>query len=105
MALAVGAALQPRGGSHWMFRYPETLGVVLAGQFLSAGTPATAVRAVPLRGPDQGGEPYSGGPHELADPLARLRDRGILGMNHRNAECILDLNPRRLYPLVDCKSA
>src|SRR5438067_1140381 len=33
----------------------------------------------------------------------RLRERGVLGMNHRNAECILDHNPRRLYPLVDSK--
>ena len=34
----------------------------------------------------------------------RLRAAGILGMNHRNAECILDLNPRRVFPLVDTKS-
>jgi alpha-L-glutamate ligase-like protein len=33
----------------------------------------------------------------------RLRARGVLGMNRRNAECILDLNPRRLFPLVDGK--
>ena len=30
--------------------------------------------------------------------LARL---GILAMNRRNAACILDHNPRRLFPLVD----
>lgn len=34
----------------------------------------------------------------------RLRARGILGMNHRNAMCIQDLNPRRCFPLVDVKS-
>src|ERR1700730_3903414 len=34
----------------------------------------------------------------------RLRQRGILGMNRRNATCILDLNPRKRFPLVDCKS-
>jgi alpha-L-glutamate ligase-like protein len=33
----------------------------------------------------------------------KLRDAGVLGMNRRNAECILDRNPRRLYPLVDGK--
>jgi alpha-L-glutamate ligase-like protein len=33
----------------------------------------------------------------------RLRELGILGMNRRNAACILDHNPRRLYPLVDDK--
>ena len=33
----------------------------------------------------------------------RLRERGILGMNGRNAECILDLNPRAGFPLVDAK--
>jgi alpha-L-glutamate ligase-like protein len=33
----------------------------------------------------------------------RLREQGILGMNHRNTECILDLNPRRYFPLVDSK--
>jgi alpha-L-glutamate ligase-like protein len=33
----------------------------------------------------------------------RLRARGILGMNRRNTECILDLNPRRCFPLVDGK--
>jgi alpha-L-glutamate ligase-like protein len=32
--------------------------------------------------------------------LARL---GILAMNRRNAACILDHNPRRLFPLVDDK--
>ena len=33
----------------------------------------------------------------------RLRELGILGMNHRNAACILDHNPRAFYPLVDDK--
>jgi hypothetical protein len=33
----------------------------------------------------------------------RLKQLGILGMNRRNAECILDHNPRRLYPIVDDK--
>src|SRR5947209_16504139 len=33
----------------------------------------------------------------------RLRELGILGMNRRNAACILDHNPRSLYPLVDDK--
>ena len=32
-----------------------------------------------------------------------LRRLGILGMNRRNAACILDHNPRRLFPLVDDK--
>jgi alpha-L-glutamate ligase-like protein len=34
----------------------------------------------------------------------RLRTAGILGMNRRNAQCILDLNPRRDFPQVDTKS-
>jgi len=33
----------------------------------------------------------------------RLRRLGILGMNRRNAACILDHNPRALYPVVDDK--
>src|SRR5437868_9487920 len=33
----------------------------------------------------------------------RLKRLGILGMNRRNAACILDHNPRALYPLVDDK--
>jgi alpha-L-glutamate ligase-like protein len=33
----------------------------------------------------------------------RLRQLGILGMNRRNARCILDHNPRARFPLVDDK--
>lgn len=33
----------------------------------------------------------------------RLRQLGILGMNRRNAECILDHNPRCRFPIVDDK--
>jgi len=33
----------------------------------------------------------------------RLRERGILGINRRNAAYILDYNPRACYPLVDDK--
>jgi alpha-L-glutamate ligase-like protein len=33
----------------------------------------------------------------------RLKELGIVGMNERNAACILDRNPRRLFPLVDDK--
>jgi alpha-L-glutamate ligase-like protein len=33
----------------------------------------------------------------------RLKQLGILGMNRRNAACILDRNPRRLFPVVDDK--
>jgi alpha-L-glutamate ligase-like protein len=33
----------------------------------------------------------------------RLKQLGILGMNRRNANCILDLNPRHAYPAVDNK--
>jgi alpha-L-glutamate ligase-like protein len=35
----------------------------------------------------------------------KLRARGILGMNSRNTSCILDLNPRGRFPLVDSKRA
>lgn len=34
----------------------------------------------------------------------QLRARGILGMNERNAACILDHNPRGKFPLVDDKA-
>jgi alpha-L-glutamate ligase-like protein len=33
----------------------------------------------------------------------RLRERGVLGMNRRNAALILDHNPRALFPVVDDK--
>jgi alpha-L-glutamate ligase-like protein len=33
----------------------------------------------------------------------RLKELGILGMNHRNAACILDYNPRSRFPVVDDK--
>jgi alpha-L-glutamate ligase-like protein len=33
----------------------------------------------------------------------RLKELGILGMNRRNTECILDHNPRALFPIVDDK--
>jgi alpha-L-glutamate ligase-like protein len=33
----------------------------------------------------------------------RLRELGVLGMNRRNAACILDHNPRALFPTVDDK--
>ncbi|MBT8088726.1 MAG: alpha-L-glutamate ligase-like protein [Gammaproteobacteria bacterium] len=33
----------------------------------------------------------------------KLRSRGVLGLNERNSDYIMRLNPRRLYPLVDDK--
>jgi alpha-L-glutamate ligase-like protein len=33
-----------------------------------------------------------------------LRERGVLGVNERNAEYIMPLNPRRFYPRVDDKA-
>ncbi len=33
----------------------------------------------------------------------RLREMGVLGMNRRNAACILDHNPRSKFPIVDDK--
>jgi alpha-L-glutamate ligase-like protein len=33
----------------------------------------------------------------------RLRELGVVGMNHRNAACINDHNPRARFPLVDDK--
>jgi alpha-L-glutamate ligase-like protein len=41
--------------------------------------------------------------HWLFAAARRLAALGILGMNQRNAACILDHNPRALYPLVDDK--
>src|SRR5437868_6183312 len=40
---------------------------------------------------------------KLLARAARLRAMGVLGMNRRNTECILDLNPRARFPLVDGK--
>ncbi|HKK50426.1 MAG TPA: alpha-L-glutamate ligase-like protein [Myxococcota bacterium] len=37
-------------------------------------------------------------------PAQTLADRGVLGMNARNLDCIARWNPRRLYPLVDDKA-
>jgi len=34
----------------------------------------------------------------------KLRDIGVLGLNERNADLIMRLNPRRLYPRVDDKA-
>jgi alpha-L-glutamate ligase-like protein len=34
----------------------------------------------------------------------KLRELGILGINQRNTECILDENPRHAFPLVDNKA-
>jgi alpha-L-glutamate ligase-like protein len=39
----------------------------------------------------------------LLTAAKKLKERGILGMNRRNAACILDHNPRAKYPLVDDK--
>lgn len=40
----------------------------------------------------------------LIDTARRLRSRGVLGINHRNAEYTLPFNPRDCYPLVDDKA-
>jgi alpha-L-glutamate ligase-like protein len=39
----------------------------------------------------------------LFTAFRRLRELGILGMNRRNAACILDHNPRARFPVVDDK--
>jgi alpha-L-glutamate ligase-like protein len=39
----------------------------------------------------------------LLKAARRLKKQGVLGMNRRNAACILDHNPRALFPLVDDK--
>jgi alpha-L-glutamate ligase-like protein len=39
----------------------------------------------------------------LSTAARRLRQMGILGINRRNAACILDYNPRSRFPLVDDK--
>lgn len=41
--------------------------------------------------------------HWIFTAARRLRENGILGINHRNAACILDHNPRAKFPLVDDK--
>jgi alpha-L-glutamate ligase-like protein len=41
--------------------------------------------------------------HWLFTAARRLRELGILGMNRRNAACILDHNPRSKFPVVDDK--
>src|SRR5437870_681199 len=39
----------------------------------------------------------------LLSRARQLMAQGVLGMNRRNTECILDLNPRARFPLVDGK--
>jgi alpha-L-glutamate ligase-like protein len=39
----------------------------------------------------------------LVRSARRLREAGVLGINRRNAACILDHNPRSLFPIVDDK--
>jgi len=39
----------------------------------------------------------------IFDTARRLREAGVLGLNERNAEYIMELNPRRFYPRVDDK--
>ena len=34
----------------------------------------------------------------------KLRNKGVLGLNERNADFIMRLNPRRFYPRVDDKA-
>jgi alpha-L-glutamate ligase-like protein len=41
--------------------------------------------------------------HWLFKAARRLKELGVLGMNRRNAACILDHNPRARYPIVDDK--
>jgi alpha-L-glutamate ligase-like protein len=41
--------------------------------------------------------------HWLFTAARRLKELGVLGMNRRNAACILDYNPRALFPVVDDK--
>lgn len=41
--------------------------------------------------------------HWLFTAARRLRELGVLGMNRRNAACILDHNPRGRFPVVDDK--
>jgi alpha-L-glutamate ligase-like protein len=41
--------------------------------------------------------------HWLLTAPRRLKQLGVLGMNRRNAACILDHNPRALFPVVDDK--
>ena len=39
----------------------------------------------------------------MFDVARRMKEAGVLGLNQRNAELIMKLNPRRLYPRVDDK--
>jgi alpha-L-glutamate ligase-like protein len=41
--------------------------------------------------------------HWLFTAWRRLKQQGVLGMNYRNAACILDHNPRACFPVVDDK--
>ena len=40
----------------------------------------------------------------MFDAAKKLREAGVLGLNERNAEYIMRLNPRRFYPRVDDKA-
>ena len=40
----------------------------------------------------------------MFDAARRLHEAGVLGLNERNSDFIMRLNPRRLYPRVDDKA-
>src|SRR5436309_10083303 len=60
----------------------------------------TLIRAIRVI---RGSTLLEGAMHWLFTAARRLRELGILGMNRRNAACILDHNPRAKFPIVDDK--
>jgi transglutaminase-like putative cysteine protease len=78
VALTVTLALAPEAVGTWMFRYPETLGVVLAGQFLLGRY--TGYRLTELyRFEDLIREESLGDDHELVEALAAAERAGHSG--------------------------
>ncbi len=82
---------------HLIFVFPELLLVLLAANIL-LGT----VFRLSAYGFDAIQSPGSR-LNAMFTILRNLRQRGVMGINRRNAQYVLKYNPRRLYPLVDDK--
>jgi transglutaminase-like putative cysteine protease len=79
VTVVISVALSWDGISRWMFRYPETLGVVLAAQFLLGRYTGYRISELYRFGDLLTEEPAAGGGHELADALSAPAGAGHPG--------------------------
>ena len=80
---------------HLIFTFPELLLVVLALVVLAGRY--TGYRLTELRR-------FKALSAMMFSAARQLREDGVLGLNERNADFIMRLNPRRFYPRVDDKA-